>query len=59
MKGYSRDHRPELKQFVIDLICSNDGDLPLYFEGGDENQSDKAKFTVIIKRLKKTSRLNF
>ena len=52
VKGYSRDHRPDLKQFVINLICSNDGDIPLYFEGGDGNQSDKAKFTAIAKRFK-------
>jgi hypothetical protein len=23
--GYSRDHRPDLKQFILDLICSGDG----------------------------------
>jgi transposase len=26
--GYSRDRRPDLKQFLIDLICSGDGDVP-------------------------------
>ena len=31
VKGYSRDNRPDLKQFVINLIYSNDGDIPLYF----------------------------
>jgi len=25
--GYSRDHRPDLKQFILDLICSRDGDV--------------------------------
>jgi transposase len=25
--GYSRDHRPDLKQFILDLICSGDGDV--------------------------------
>ncbi|GAB4209633.1 MAG: hypothetical protein Fur006_69510 [Coleofasciculaceae cyanobacterium] len=25
--GYSRDHRPDLKQFVMDLICTGDGDV--------------------------------
>ena len=29
--GYSRDHRPDLKQFIIDLICSGDGDIPIFF----------------------------
>ena len=28
--GYSRDHRPDLKQFIIDLICSGDGDVRLF-----------------------------
>jgi len=28
--GYSRDHRPDLKQFIIDLIVSGDGDIPLF-----------------------------
>ena len=27
--GYSRDRRPDLKQFLIDTICSGDGDVPL------------------------------
>ena len=26
--GYSRDHRPDLKQFIVDLMCSGDGDIP-------------------------------
>jgi len=30
--GYSRDHRPELKQFIIDMIVTGDGDVPLYFK---------------------------
>ena len=27
--GYSRDHRPDLKQFIVDLMCTRDGDIPL------------------------------
>ena len=27
--GYWRDHRPDLKEFILDLICSGDGDIPL------------------------------
>jgi hypothetical protein len=40
--GYSRDHRPDLKQFIIDLICSGDGDVPLFFKVADGNQTDSA-----------------
>jgi transposase len=29
-KGYSRDHRPDLKQFIMDLIVSGDGGVPLF-----------------------------
>jgi transposase len=27
--GYSRDHRPDLKQFVMNLVCVGDGDIPV------------------------------
>jgi transposase len=30
--GYSRDRRPDLKQFIIDTIVSGDGDVPLYLK---------------------------
>jgi len=29
-KGYSRDHRPDLKQCVLDLIVSGDSGIPLF-----------------------------
>jgi transposase len=51
--GYSRDKRPDLKQFMIDLICSGDGDIPLYFRVGDGNESDQKIFAQIIKEYKK------
>jgi hypothetical protein len=28
--GYSGDHRPDLKQFIIEMICSGDGDIAIY-----------------------------
>ena len=43
-KGYSRDHRPDLKQVVLDLVTSGDGDLPLLMRTGDGNEADKAVF---------------
>ena len=30
--GYSRDKRPDLKQFIIDMIVTGDGDVPLYLK---------------------------
>ena len=50
-KGYSRDHRPDLKQCVLDLIVSSDGDIPLFMRTGDGNEADKAVFAKILKRV--------
>ena len=52
-KGYSRDHRPDLKQCVLDLITSQDGDIPLFVRVGDGNESDKAVFGKILVEFKK------
>ena len=52
-QGYSRDHRPDLKQCVMDLIVSSDGDVPLFFRAGDGNESDKALFGKILVEFKK------
>lgn len=56
-KGYSRDHRPDLKQCVLDLITSSDGDLPLLMRVGDGNEADKAVFGKILVEFKKN--INF
>jgi transposase len=36
--GYSRDHRPDLKQFIIELICSSDGDIPIFLKAASGNR---------------------
>lgn len=46
--GYSRDHRPDLKQFVVDLLCSGDGGIPAFFRAADGNDSDAASFANLI-----------
>ena len=51
--GYSRDHRPDLKQFMLNMIVSGDGDVPLFIETGSGNQSDKKVFGEIAKKYKK------
>jgi transposase len=48
-RGYSRDHRPELKQFLVNLVCSNDGGIPLWFQVGSGNETDSQTFAVIAK----------
>ena len=47
-QGYSRDHRPDLKQCILDLLVSSDGDIPLFFRGASGNESDKAVFAQIL-----------
>ena len=46
--GYSRDHRPDLKQCILDLIVSGDGEIPLFLRVGSGNESDKAMFGKIL-----------
>jgi transposase len=50
--GYSRDKRPDLKQFLINLIVSGDGDVPLFFQAGNGNDSDKAVFGQLLNNFK-------
>lgn len=56
--GYSRDHRPDLKQFIIDLICSGDGDVPLFLKVADGNQTDSAVFGQILSSFKQQLNLD-
>ena len=57
-RGYSRDHRPDLKQCVLDLIVSSDSGIPLFMRTGDGNQSDKAVFGQILSDVKKQIKLD-
>jgi len=50
--GYSRDHRPDLKQFVVDLLCSGDGGVPLFLRAADGNDSDAATFASLISEFR-------
>lgn len=51
--GYSRDKRPDLKQFIIDMVVSGDGDVPLYLKIDDGNADDKSVFVERLKEFKK------
>lgn len=48
-RGYSRDHRPELKQFLVNLICSQDAGVPLWFKVGNGNDTDSQPFAKLLK----------
>ena len=51
--GYSRDHRPDLKQFITQLICSGDGDIPIYIKAVSGNEVDSKKFGEIAVEYQK------
>src|SRR5215510_3833740 len=42
--GYSKDHRPDLKQAVLELMVSQDGGVPLVSKSWDGNTSDTQIF---------------
>ena len=42
--GYSKDHRPDLKQAVLELMVSQDGGVPLLSKSWDGNASDTQIF---------------
>ena len=44
--GYSKDHRPDLKQFVISLVMSDS--LPVFIRALSGNTSDKNHFREIV-----------
>src|SRR5712664_4191201 len=42
--GYSKDHRPDLKQAVLELMVAQDGGVPLMSQSWDGNASDTKVF---------------
>src|ERR687892_989962 len=47
--GYSRDHRPDLNQVVVQLIADNPAGIPLWMEPLSGNSSDKSSFRATVK----------
>jgi transposase len=50
--GYSRDQRPDLKQFTLSLLTIGEEGIPLYLKVGDGNAQDKKIFPKLIKEFK-------
>ncbi len=44
MYGYSKDHRPDLKQMMMSLTVSGSAQMPVWFEPLDGNSQDKTNF---------------
>lgn len=51
--GYSKDHRPDLKQMLVALICEAKTGIPIHFETISGNTQDKASFLPIITQVRK------
>ena len=48
-KGYSRDHRPDLNQIGLQLICEHQAGIPLLMQPLNGNSIDKDSFNDLIK----------
>jgi len=46
--GYSRDHREDLKQWMLALATTHEGDIPLFMQPLDGNTSDKVSLLSAI-----------
>lgn len=46
--GYSRDHREDLKQWMLALATTHEGDIPLFMQPLDGNSSDKVSLLSAI-----------
>ena len=49
VRGYSRDHRPELNQVVLNLITENKAGIPVYMQAASGNINDNQGFKSIVK----------
>ena len=45
--GHSKDHRPDLKQAILGMICANRTSIPIYLNAISGNTSDKASLPEI------------
>jgi transposase len=49
--GYSRDHRADLKQWMLTLATTRAGDVPLFCQALDGNASDKVTLVAAVEAL--------
>ena len=49
--GFSKDHRPDLKQVVLSLVVNGPSSIPLWMDPLDGNSSDKVSFHETIKKV--------
>src|SRR5437588_6754920 len=49
--GYSRDHLADLKQWMLALATTHDGDVPVFLRPLDGNSSDKEHLSAAVKEV--------
>ena len=49
-RGHSKDHRPDLKQFMTELLCVDRG-VPIFGRNLDGNSSDKTSNNGVLSRI--------
>src|SRR5260221_8730339 len=54
--GYSPDHREDLKQWMLALGSTHDGDIPLFLQPLDGNSSDKVSLLTAIQAIQEQLR---
>jgi len=54
--GYSRDHRADLKQWMLALATTHDADVPVFLRPLDGNSSDKEHLSAVVKEVMKQLR---
>lgn len=54
--GYSKDHRSDLRQYMIGLMVEPSYGIPWMFKALDGNTSDKAHFQEVIGRLQREAK---
>ena len=54
--AYSRDHREDLKQWMLALATTHDGDIPLFMQPLDGNSSDKVSLIAAIMAIQRQLR---
>jgi len=48
-QGYSKDHRPDLKQAVLNLMTAQEAALPIWLEALSGNSNDKKSFPETVR----------
>ena len=55
--GYSRDRRADLKQWMLALATTREGDIPLFLQLLDGNSSDQVSLVAAVEALQEQLRL--